>query len=149
MLDYTVYVANISDPEYQVNGPKFESYYSVKEAYGSKLDPPVTDPKAELTPAVWHQITQLFQEDDATFQDYYARKSRGYNPSNCNGTCKSNELCQLTSAQSQYACLTSNAILKRDQTMSNQRSHHGEDCGRSVMKNTFARLLPAGRHRWR
>ncbi|KAH8655770.1 Metallo-dependent phosphatase-like protein [Xylariales sp. PMI_506] len=50
VLDYTVYVANMSAPAYQTDGPQWRKYYSVKEAYGSLLDPPITDPRTPLTP---------------------------------------------------------------------------------------------------
>jgi len=105
ILDYTVYIANISAPSYQT-GPVWQEYYSAKQTYGSLLTPPVTAASAELTPAFWHNVTTLFQNNDAVFQAYNARKSRGYNPSTCTGTCKTNEICQLRAAEAQYNCVT-------------------------------------------
>ena len=43
--DYTTYIANISSPSYQTEGPVWEKYYSLKETYGPLLSPPVVDPK--------------------------------------------------------------------------------------------------------
>lgn len=113
VLDYTVYYANLSAPTYHTAGPKFEYYYSAKSAYGSLLSPPVTGAHEELTPAFWHNVTALFETDDAVFQEYYDRKQRGWDYVPCNGTCKTDELCQLRSAQSQYACLESNAPMRK------------------------------------
>ncbi|KAI9657708.1 MAG: hypothetical protein M1821_002884 [Bathelium mastoideum] len=101
ILDYSVYYTNISSPAYQ-EGPTWELLYSVKDAYGSLLSPPVTESSAELTPAFWHNVTVLFENDDAVFQEYYARKSRDYDLSTCEGDCKTAEICQLRAAQAQY-----------------------------------------------
>ncbi|RDW63867.1 sphingomyelin phosphodiesterase [Coleophoma crateriformis] len=105
VLDVTVYYANISSPTYQ-SGPTWEVLYSAKEAYGSLLTPAVTDASAELTPAFWHNVTTLFENDDTVFQEYYQRKTRDYDTSTCDSTCKTSELCQLRAAQSQYNCGT-------------------------------------------
>lgn len=104
VLDYTVYYANLSSPTYQTDGPKWEVLYGVKEAYGSLLN--YTDPAAELTPAFWHNLTELFESDDAVFQEYYARKTRNYGSSACTGDCKTTEICELRAAESQYNCGT-------------------------------------------
>lgn len=101
VLDYTVYYTNLSSPTYQ-SGPVWEVLYSVKEAYGSLLTPPVTDPSVELTPAFWHNVTTLFEENDDVFQQYYARKSRNWLFDTCTDDCKTLEICQLRASQSQY-----------------------------------------------
>ena len=105
VLDYTVYFANISSPTYQ-SGPTWQKYYSVKETYGAQLTPPVTAASAELTPAFWHNLTALFQTNDAVFQQFNARKSRGHDVSSCTGDCKTSSICQLRAAEAQYNCVT-------------------------------------------
>ena len=109
ILDYTVYYANMSLPNYQSAGPTWEKYYSVKETYGPLMSPPYISPTAELVPAFWHNLTEIFETDDTVFQGYYARKQRGWNYVPCTGTCKSNEICGLRSSQSQYACFPANS----------------------------------------
>lgn len=104
ILDYTVYYANLSSPTYQTDSPVWEALYSVKDTYGSLLN--YTDPAAELTPAFWHNLTELFESDDAVFQEYYARKTRNSGASTCTGDCKTNEICELRAAESQYNCGT-------------------------------------------
>ena len=117
VLDYTVYYANISSPTYQ-SGPTWEKLYSVKETYGSLVDPPVTDASAELTPAFWHDLTVLFENDDDVYQAWYARRGRDYSDATCTGDCKTASICQLRAAQSQYNCGTVSAGInfKRDDT---------------------------------
>lgn len=104
VLDYTTYYANLSSPTYQTEGPTWEKLYSVKETYGALLG--VTDEAAELTPAFWHNVTTLFESDDAVFQEYIARKTRDYDVSTCDDDCKTAEICQLRAAQAQYNCVT-------------------------------------------
>lgn len=115
ILDYTTYFANISSPAYQ-SGPVWEKLYSVKEAYGALVSPPVTDASAELTPAFWHSLTALFEDNDTVFQEYYARKTREYSTSTCTDTCKTKEICDLRAAASEYNCdtLSLGVNFKRD-----------------------------------
>ncbi|TVY71539.1 Sphingomyelin phosphodiesterase [Lachnellula suecica] len=116
ILDYTVYYANLSSPTYQTS-PVWEKLYSVKEAYGSLLSPPITDAAAELTPAFWHNLTVLFENDDAVYQDWYARRGRDYSNATCIGDCKTASICGLRAAQSQYNCgvVTPGVNFKRDE----------------------------------
>jgi sphingomyelin phosphodiesterase len=118
--DYTVYYSNLSAPDYHIHGPKWEELYSFRSAYAvaaaNSTDYHVHDPHAELTPAFMHNVTTLFENDDAVFQQYWDRKQRGYTPAGyglCVGSCKTNEICQLRSAQSQFACLAPSAALRR------------------------------------
>lgn len=105
VLDYTEYIANLSAVGYQ-NGPTWEAYYSAKEAYGSLLNPPISDSSAEMSPAFWHNVTAVFLEsDDTAFQAYWARKSRGYAVSSCTGTCITDEICQLRAGEAQHNCI--------------------------------------------
>lgn len=137
VLDFTVYIADMSDPSYQTK-PTWKKYYSAKETYGPLLSPPVTDSAAELTPAFWHNLTVLFETNDSVFQDYIARKSRGWDVSACTGDCKSSEICQLRAAQSQYNCVkvSPGVHFKKRSETSEQKSERG--CGESVIAAMFA-----------
>ena len=125
VLDYTVYYANISSPTYQ-SGPTWEKLWSVKETYGSLVTPAVTDASAELTPAFWHDLTTLFEDDDDVYQAWYARRGRDYSYATCTGTCKTQSICELRASQSQYNCgvVTKGINFKRDSTAAS--SAHSE-----------------------
>ncbi|KAJ5089429.1 hypothetical protein N7532_008113 [Penicillium argentinense] len=138
ILDFTVYIANMSNPAYQSN-PKWEKYYSAKEAYGSLVEPAITDSAAELTPAFWHNITAVFEKEDSVFQDYIARKTRGWKVELCSGDCKTEEICQLRAAESQYNCVTISPGInfkKRDTTST--AKHQESACGQSTITAVFA-----------
>ncbi|KAJ5325942.1 uncharacterized protein N7506_009044 [Penicillium brevicompactum] len=104
VLDYTQYIANISDPTYQEK-PQWLPYYSAKADYGSKLSPPVTDPKTELTPAFWHNVTVAMQNEQSVFHEFWARRVRGYNVTDCDVDCRTTEICTLRAADAQYNCV--------------------------------------------
>ncbi|RFU33954.1 hypothetical protein B7463_g2388, partial [Scytalidium lignicola] len=139
ILDYTVYITNISSSTYQ-DGPTWFKYYSAKDTYGKLLG--VTDSAAELTPAFWHNVTTLFENEDTVFQEYISRKTRGYNNATCTGTCKTDEICQLRAAESQYNCVTVTPginfrKIKRD-GLTTSTSEYSQSCGYSVAGNMFA-----------
>jgi len=43
--------------------------------------------------------------NDAAFQAYVARKSRGWKAGTCQGSCKDAEICQLRASESQFNCV--------------------------------------------
>jgi sphingomyelin phosphodiesterase len=131
ILDYTVYFANISSPAYQ-SGPVWQKYYSVKEQYGAQLSPPVTAASAELTPAFWHNVTTLFQNNDAIYQQFNTRKSRGHDTSTCTGDCKTSNICQLRAAESQYNCVTVKPGVNFKKRDIAAELAHGDECDGSA-----------------
>ncbi|KAJ5949652.1 hypothetical protein N7454_001236 [Penicillium verhagenii] len=108
VLDFTQYIADIGidgdDPLESQTSVQWTPYYSAKAAYGSKLEPPVTDPSIELSPAFWHNVTVAMEQDAALFGDFWARRTRGYMVPSCSGNCVSGEICALRGADAQYNC---------------------------------------------
>lgn len=145
VLDSVTYIANISSPTYQTEGPVWEKYYSAKETYGPLVDPPVTDPTAELTPAFWHNVTTAFQNNDTAYQDYNARKTRGFAVTACTGTCKSDDICQIRAAQSQYNCGTITPGInfrKRDEILERTSGKiEGNVCEGSLVRPILAKIV--------
>ncbi|PLN78564.1 sphingomyelin phosphodiesterase [Aspergillus taichungensis] len=116
VLDYTVYTANINSTNSTEQEPAWTKYYSAKEAYGAQLEPPVTDPKAELTPAFWHHVTERFESDAALFQKWWARTTRDYNVTECVDSCQEEQICALRGGDAQFNCGSKPALSlpKRD-----------------------------------
>lgn len=125
VLDYTVYYANISSPTYQ-SGPTWKELYSVKETYGSLVTPPVTNASAELTPAFWHDLTVLFEDDDDIYQAWYARRGRDFSDATCTGDCKTASICELRASQSQYNCGTISPGINFKRNSATMSSTHSE-----------------------
>lgn len=117
VMDFTQYIANISDPSYQTK-PEWVPYYSAKAAYGSNLVPPIQDSGIELTPAFWHNVTVAMEKDQSLFQDFWARRTRGFEVPSCTGDCVTNEICALRGADAQYNCAVATpgfSFSKRDE----------------------------------
>jgi sphingomyelin phosphodiesterase len=145
ITDFTQYIANISDPSYQIK-PKWKPYYSAKQAYGSKLSPPVQDPSAEMTPAFWHNVTIVMEQDVSVFQAFWARRTRGNNVTSCTGNCMTNEICALRGADAQYNCATPTvgfSFRKRDVTSepSLQEEKFRPECNHAGMGPLLAKIV--------
>lgn len=144
VLDATTYYADMADSGFQTSGPVWKKYYSAKEAYGGAVSPAVTDAAAELTPAFWHNVTVAMEGNDKLFDDYMARKSRGWNVDKpCRGACRDTELCQLRAGRSQDNCHVPTPgvhFSKRD--MSGGAHSHGEhdDCGAPLTRDILHAL---------
>ncbi|KAJ5570471.1 uncharacterized protein N7459_009901 [Penicillium hispanicum] len=106
VMDYTQYIAKISDSSAQIDTtPEWVPYYSAKADYGAKLAPPVEGAGVELTPAFWHNVTVAMEADSSLFQAFWGRRTRGYNVSSCTGECMATEICALRGADAQYSCV--------------------------------------------
>lgn len=142
VLDFTAYIANMSSSSYQTAGPVWEKYYTAKEVYGSVVTPPLTDAKAELTPAFWHNVTEAFVSDNKIFFDYMSRKTRGWEVTNkCNGSCKTSEICQLRAARSQDNCETPTpGVHFTKRTEPNADATKYDKCGVPVFVEMFRSL---------
>jgi sphingomyelin phosphodiesterase len=136
VLDATTYIADMTSPTFQTTGPVWSTYYSAAGAYGPLVSPPITrpDPKVELSPAFWHNVTVALAAHQTHFNMYYERKSRGWDVGACTGSCMTNEICQLRAARSQNNCVTPTPGInfgKRD-LAATAGGHDEHKCGFSV-----------------
>lgn len=135
VLDATTYIADMDDPSFQQSGPTWKKYYSAKEAYGSAVNPPVTDPAAELSPSFWHNVTEAMEKNQTLFNQYMARKSRGWHADeNCKDACKENEICALRTGRSEDLCrkpMQNNTLTHQEKRHETDTHHHGhhDSCG--------------------
>jgi sphingomyelin phosphodiesterase len=144
VLDATTYIADMEDPAFQTSGPKWTKYYSVKETYGALLTAPPSGTD-ELTPAFWHNVTEVFKADDAAFGGYVSKKTRGWNVETCTGECKDETICQLQAGRSQDNCFEPDIGFgfeksKREVRIATDAKHagHGTTCGGSAFRDMFA-----------
>lgn len=160
VLDITTYIANMSDPSFQSEkGPVWTKYYSAREAYGSLVDPPLAplgtedsggsgDEKAgrrELDPAFWHEVTEVLENDPAAFEQFMARKRRGWRPETCVDDCKSMEICKLRAGRAQDNCIPPSFIRlpRKGPTGDVPPATTGlgeHECGGSVVADMFGAL---------
>jgi sphingomyelin phosphodiesterase len=141
VLDSTTYIADMINAAYQTTGPVWTKYYSAKELYGPLVSPSLTDAAAELTPAFWHNVTEVLATNADAFNDYYARKSRRWNVTVCTDDCFTEEICKLQSVCSQDNCVVpipGHSFSKRS-GVTTEPVHHDE-CGLSLSRSTLSNL---------
>ncbi|KXJ92703.1 putative acid sphingomyelinase, partial [Microdochium bolleyi] len=110
VIDITTYRADMDLPEFQDGraAPRWEKYYSAREAYGPLVSPPLRD-EQELTPAFWHNVTEVLEHNATAFGEYLVRKRRGWMAEEaiaaCNEDCVKLEICKLRAARAQDNCM--------------------------------------------
>jgi sphingomyelin phosphodiesterase len=143
VLDSVTYIADMTNPAFQTTGPVWTKYYSAKEAYGSLVSS-VPGPEAELTPAFWHNVTAALQSSETAFQDYWTKKTRGWNVPACNDACKTSTICQLQAARSQDNCYVTSPGVHFKKRGSESHSHgavYDNHCGESLLKDVFLAVM--------
>ncbi|KAJ4488627.1 sphingomyelin phosphodiesterase [Lentinula lateritia] len=102
IMNIRVIFANMSDPSFQTN-PTWTLYYDVRETYGPLVGLPAT---SELTPAFWHNLTEVFTANDTAFQMFNTFLSRGGDVVPCDDTdnCKNMTICDQRAFRSQNNC---------------------------------------------
>ncbi|KAI1414319.1 putative acid sphingomyelinase [Hypoxylon sp. FL1857] len=143
VLDATTYIANTSAPSFYTK-PKWTKYYSAKEAYGhlvaTREGQKLLGEQDELTPAFWHNVTEAFEKNMTAFDEYYARRRRGWVVGRCDGGCRNAEICKLRAARAQDNCMSPGFRLS-DTGKSKNRPEAGveeEECGGSVVRGTLS-----------
>ncbi|KAJ3531745.1 hypothetical protein NM208_g8745 [Fusarium decemcellulare] len=139
VLDTTTYSADMTSDTYQTQGPVWKKYYSAKETYGSLINPPLTDPHAELTAAFWHNVTATFETDQKAFDAFMLRMSRGWIQPDCNADCMASQICQIRAGRSEDNCDVPTLGVYYRRRMDDSRER--DECGISVMQATLSALV--------
>ncbi|KAJ4141143.1 hypothetical protein NW768_000350 [Fusarium equiseti] len=139
VLDATTYSADMNSPTYHTQGPVWKKYYSAKETYGTLTSPRLTDPKAELTAAFWHNVTEVFEKNQTAFDNFMLRLSRGWKQPVCEAECRKSQICLLRAARSQDGCDVPTLGSSYHTRM--EDSAERDECGISVIQATFSALV--------
>ena len=95
-------ITNVTDPAYQTN-PVWRPYYSARESYGKLLFDRPLAAHEPMDGAFWHRVSEGFERDDAAFQEYVQRASRGARRHYClTSWCKARWINSMRSARSEY-----------------------------------------------
>lgn len=145
VLDATVYYADMAASSFNSPaGPKWQKYYSAREAYGPLVPSPPSEGE-ELSAAFWHEVTVGFEADNDAFAAYMRRKSRGFRDGedDCTGDCKELEICQLRAARAEDNCYepepgidfkkVRRSEAKRRWESADQREQDGEEVARAAL----------------
>lgn len=142
VLDAVTYIVDTSDSAFR-SGPVWTKYYSAREAYGplvraeAGLGGPgeTTGDEEELTPAFWHNVTEILERNATAFGEFYARRKRGWAVGACEDACKDTEICKLRAARSQDNCMAPGLPGERDE------EEEDDECGGSVVRDTLGSLV--------
>ncbi|KAI1759032.1 sphingomyelin phosphodiesterase [Hypoxylon sp. FL1150] len=141
VLDTVTYIANTSDPSFHSpQGPTWTKYYSAKEAYGPLVAQAGLGDDEELTPAFWHNVTEVLEANATAFDEFLARRKRGWNVDVCVDECKSTEICKLRSARAQDNCMRP-SLPGVSAKGEEQEEQEEEECGRSVVRDTLGSMV--------
>ncbi|KAF9078769.1 Metallo-dependent phosphatase-like protein [Rhodocollybia butyracea] len=102
IMNMRIIFTNVSDPTFQKK-PTWSVYYDVREVYGTLVGLPET---SELTPAFWHNLTEVFAANETAFQLFNTHISRGGAVTPCDDTddCRNNTICDMRAFRSQNNC---------------------------------------------
>jgi sphingomyelin phosphodiesterase len=120
------------------------------------VSPPLIHPKAQLTPAFWHNVTVAFEKNETLFNEYMTRKSRGWEVNKkCTDKCREDEICDLRAARVEDSCHTPIPGVRfsrrrregkgrgsREEETKQQHNHNKHDeCGASVSRDILSALV--------
>lgn len=112
--------ANMSDPTFQTTRTPivalnlyiwltpstaiWELYYSARDTYGPLV--PSLKANQSLSPAFWHNLTEVFVANETAFQMFNTFKSRDGAVASCDSTCQNSTICQLRAMRAEDNCVS-------------------------------------------
>ena len=108
VLDFEEYIARF--PQHSLQGdsgevePQWVRYYSAMDAYGKYVYPDGAGTGtngigagggADIGPHFWAKLTDIMETDWNVFNQYWARRTRGYDVLVCGRGCREKEICRL------------------------------------------------------
>lgn len=137
VLDAETWIADMDNPSFQEK-PTWTKLYSAKEAYAPHL--PAT---AELSPAVWHNITVAMETEPSLLISYFSYKTRGWadpEEETCDEEeCRAKEICKLRGGRAENNC-NEPGLGSGFRKRSEEKRGHADDCGTSVMSSVLSVL---------
>ncbi|KAF7346627.1 Saposin B-type domain-containing protein [Mycena sanguinolenta] len=141
VVDSSVIFTNLSDPEFPVR-PTWGLYYSARETYGPLVG---LAPDEPLSPAFWHNLTEVFAVNETAFQMFNTFISRGGAVTACDADCQNTTICDMRAFRSQNNCdtPTPGLSLRRRATA----SHEHDACEGSGLAYILSGMVEASRSR--
>ncbi|KAJ7218481.1 sphingomyelin phosphodiesterase [Mycena pura] len=104
VMDASVFFTNVSDPNFQVT-PEWGLFYSARATYGPLVG---IAPGEPLSPAFWHNLTDVFAANDTAFQLFNTFISRDGMVTPCDAAsgCVNTTICDMRALRSENNCDT-------------------------------------------
>ncbi|KAJ7198285.1 sphingomyelin phosphodiesterase [Mycena pura] len=141
VMDASVYFTNASDSHFQTN-PKWSLLYSARETYGPLVGLACDEP---LSPAFWHNLTEVFATNDTAFQLFNTFISRDGAVSPCaDPACVNTTICDLRALRSENDVETPGLPLRRRDAASGAAlASHASACEGVGLADIFAEMVHA------
>ncbi|KAJ6517990.1 sphingomyelin phosphodiesterase [Mycena vitilis] len=137
VMDASVFFTNISDPTFQVR-PKWALFYSARETYGPLVGLSAKEP---LSPAFWHNLTEVFTANDTAFQIFNTLMSRDGAVTACDADCANTTICDMRAFRSENNCDTPAggfSLRKRANMV-----HESDECEGMGLSHILSRMVLA------
>ncbi|KAF9362054.1 Sphingomyelin phosphodiesterase [Mortierella sp. NVP85] len=139
VFDAQTYIADLNQAsKWDASGatPNWHLEYSARKAYGAYV--PIAD-NAPLSASWWHNVTTVFEKNDAAFQQYWTYRGKSANlQGTCaaGSTCPKDIICNLRAGKSSDNCVST----KRPHTSKRDLEAEGSDA--SGLHTLFKREEP-------
>ncbi|KAJ7767281.1 sphingomyelin phosphodiesterase [Mycena metata] len=137
VMDSKVIFTNISDPTFQIS-PTWGLYYSARETYGPLVG---LSPKEPLSPAFWHNLTEVFETNNTAFQFFNTAISRGGAVTECDGDCVNTTICDMRAFRSENNCDTPTPGFQLRKRAA--ASHDSDECEGIGLSHILSRMVLA------
>ncbi|KAL0575217.1 hypothetical protein V5O48_006756 [Marasmius crinis-equi] len=110
LMNVRVVYSNISDPSFQ-SEPTWLELYNARDLYGPLVNLSAT---SQLTPAFWHNLTEVFRTNDTAFQLFNALQGRkqGAVAGSCDEQCRITRICDIRAFRSENNCQLNAQLLQ-------------------------------------
>ncbi|KAJ7157546.1 sphingomyelin phosphodiesterase [Mycena crocata] len=135
VMDVHVIFTDISDPNFQTN-PTWGVLYSARETYGPLVG---LSPQEPLSPAFWHNLTEVFAANATTFQMFNTFLSRGGAVTACDADCANTTICDMRAFRSENNCDTPTPgfSLRKRASM----SYDSDECEDTGLAHILSRMV--------
>ncbi|KAJ7895181.1 Metallo-dependent phosphatase-like protein [Mycena olivaceomarginata] len=144
VMDSSIFFTNASDAHFQVN-PKWSLYYSARQTYGPLVNLPKSEP---LSPAFWHNLTEVFAVNETAFQMYNTFLSRGSAVGACDDACRNTTICDIRAFRSENNCdlpTPGFSLRRRSASGGISQASDSDACEGTGIARIFSRMAGAGR----
>jgi len=141
VMDSSVIFTNISDPTFQIS-PTWGLYYSARETYGPLVG---LKPNEPLSPAFWHNLTDVFTVNETAFQMFNTFISRGGAVTACDADCQNTTICDMRAFRSQDNCDTPAEGFSLRRRASTSPGHEFDACEGTGLAHIFSGMVEAAK----
>ncbi|KAJ7082370.1 sphingomyelin phosphodiesterase [Mycena belliarum] len=137
VMDASVFFTNISDPTFQIS-PTWGLFYSARKTYGPLVGLPAKEP---LSPAFWHNLTEVFERNNTAFQMFNTFLSRNGAVTACEDDCVNTTICDMRAFRSENNCDTPAPGFSLKRRANRVPSPDSDECEGTGLSHLLSRMV--------